>query len=190
MELKDAILKRRSIRKYKSTPVSDEVLNELMELACWAPSGVNLQPWYFAVVRSPQQHAKIMQLMGTAAGRMKPMLDKRFPNHPEVAKETVSFIENVGGAPVIVLVFFYTDYDESQGNASLQSIGAAVENLCLAACDKGLGTCWMTAAHMVKEDLTREFGQGKGEFVAMVALGEPDEEARAPKRREGRFDLL
>ncbi|RLD97525.1 MAG: hypothetical protein DRI92_05515, partial [Aquificota bacterium] len=50
MELRDAILGRRSVRKYKSDPVPKEVLEEIMDLAVWAPSGMNRQNWFFVVV--------------------------------------------------------------------------------------------------------------------------------------------
>jgi len=53
MELRDAILGRRSTRKYLDKDVSDTQLIELIENACWAPSATNRQPWFFTVVRTP-----------------------------------------------------------------------------------------------------------------------------------------
>ncbi len=191
MELKDAILGRRSVRKYKDTPVSDELLQEVLDMTMWAPSGVNLQPWCFVVVRSEEGHKSVLQHMGATAQRFKPVLEERFANHPEVAKETVSFLQNLGGAPVVVLVFKYTTYEgEEQNFGCEQSVAAAIQTFCLAAHAKGLGTCWMTAGHAVKEELTREFGEGKGEYMAMISLGYPDEQARAPKRKEGRYEFV
>ena len=52
MELKEIIYSRRSVRKYQSTPIPHEVLEELLEGAMMAPSGVNTQPWYFVVLES------------------------------------------------------------------------------------------------------------------------------------------
>ena len=49
MELKEAVMKRRSIRGYLDTPVSREVIREVLELAVHAVSGVNSQPWEFYV---------------------------------------------------------------------------------------------------------------------------------------------
>ena len=51
MEVIDAIKTRRSIRKYKSTPVDDKTLEQVLEAAQWAPSWANTQCWRFIVVR-------------------------------------------------------------------------------------------------------------------------------------------
>ena len=58
MELKEAIYGRRSVRKYSDRMVEDDVLKEIMDAAMWAPSGVNLQPWYYVVVRTPESMAR------------------------------------------------------------------------------------------------------------------------------------
>ena len=49
MELTEAIRKRRSVRKYRDEAVPAEVLEELLNLACWAPSAENEQPWLSSV---------------------------------------------------------------------------------------------------------------------------------------------
>ena len=46
MELRDCIYGRRSVRKYSSQRIADETLEEILDAAMWAPSGVNLQPGY------------------------------------------------------------------------------------------------------------------------------------------------
>jgi nitroreductase len=60
MEVKDAINKRRSIRKYGSEPVADEIIKEIIEAARLAPSGCNAQPWRFYVINKKQtlEHLK------------------------------------------------------------------------------------------------------------------------------------
>ncbi len=50
MELLEAIKSRKSIRAYKPDPVPKKVLTELLEVARWAPSGTNTQPWEFFVL--------------------------------------------------------------------------------------------------------------------------------------------
>lgn len=69
METRDAILRRRSIRKYKDTPISDEDLQEIMECGMYAPSASNLQPWHFVVVKSPDKKKKVEELMGLVIHR-------------------------------------------------------------------------------------------------------------------------
>ncbi|MBO3754526.1 MAG: nitroreductase family protein, partial [Candidatus Brockarchaeota archaeon] len=55
----EAIKTRRSIRKYKSTPVEDEKIMECLEAARWAPSANNSQPWEFLVVKNPETRRKL-----------------------------------------------------------------------------------------------------------------------------------
>ena len=59
MRMMKEIATRRSIRKYKAEPVSDDVIRQLLESACLAPSGSNTQPWHFIVVRDPQIKAQL-----------------------------------------------------------------------------------------------------------------------------------
>ena len=47
----EAIQKRRSIRKFKDTPVPDELIEQMLEAARLAPSGTNRQPWRFQIIK-------------------------------------------------------------------------------------------------------------------------------------------
>ena len=51
-EFLDFVIRRRSIRKYLEKPVSDEDLNMILEAGRWAPSGTNIQPWKFVVIKN------------------------------------------------------------------------------------------------------------------------------------------
>ena len=61
MKVLDAIVSRRSVRKYKTDPVSDEQVTTLLESARFAPSGSNRQPWQFIVVRSAAKKQRIVE---------------------------------------------------------------------------------------------------------------------------------
>ncbi|TET65175.1 nitroreductase [Candidatus Bathyarchaeota archaeon] len=54
MSLLDVIFRRRSIRRYKSKPVPDGVLKNILEAGRLAPSADNIQPWHFIVVTAPE----------------------------------------------------------------------------------------------------------------------------------------
>lgn len=192
MDLYTAMLERRSVRSYQSEPIPEEILEQIMAAAVMAPSAVNLQPWYFVVIKSEGALEKLKTVMEQVAAKMFPNLEKRFPNHPEVVKETNTFITDLGGAPVCVLVFQYkTDYSKTESSI-LQSISAAIENLMLAAWGLGVGSCWLTApVEAGMEEVLREsFAPDKGEFVAMVTLGYAEKIPKAPKRRDGRVSYL
>ena len=59
MDTIEAILSRRSIRKYNKKPVSDEVIKKLLEVAMSAPSAGNEQPWHFIIIDDPLILSKI-----------------------------------------------------------------------------------------------------------------------------------
>ena len=190
MDLMQAILERRSVRKYESTPVSDELISELLDAAVWAPSGTNMQPWYFVAVRSDERRGEILDIMQGVSTKFAPVLDERFANYPEVKRDTLSFIESLGGAPVVVLAFLLKDYPEADRFPLEQSIAAAIQNFMLAAHAKGLKTCWLTAPKLSAPQLEAAFGQGKGPFMGMITLGYGEQPARGPKRKEDRFELI
>ena len=116
MELQEAILKRRSIRKFKDTEVSKEDIKKLLELAMAAPSALNKQPWEFIVITNKEILEKI--------------------------RSTVRFMKH--NAPVAVIVCGNKDRFISAPvkNFYMEDCSAAIENFMLGATDLGLGTCW------------------------------------------------
>ena len=68
----------------------------------------------------------------------------------------------------------------------------ALENLLLAAWDKGIGSCWLSAPQRMGfgPALQERFAPDKGEFVAMVTLGYPDQAPKMPPRRDGRYTIV
>ena len=189
MELNRVLIERRSVRKYKDTPVPRELLAELLELACWAPSGVNRQPWYFLALTQPEEIAGMKARLEEIAEGIRPLLESRFPTHPEVLEETLRFVRSMGGAPVYILAFLQRDYPDREPMAL--SVAAAIENLLLAAYEKGLGSCWLYAANEagLSDTLRRMYAPDKGDLVSMIALGYPDQEPRAPLRKPGRWEI-
>ena len=187
MELKDVMINRRSVRKYHDQPISDEVLTDIFETALWAPSSVNLQPWYFVVVRSPEERKKLAGILALSKERIRPKIEERFQNNPEVVKDTLTFMESMGGAPVCVLVFSYTQYQEDLQASVALSVAAAMQNLMLAAYDKGIGTCWNTGS---AKEIEEAYGQNKGQYVGTISMGYCDFPTYAPPRKKGRYVLI
>ncbi len=191
MEAREVLLGRRSVRRYQSTPIPEEVLRDILEAALAAPSAVNMQHWYFVVLRSAGALEELKGLMGRVSTAFQPVLEERFARHPEQIGITNRFMTTLGGAPVCVLAFLLKpDYPDRDG--ALQSVSAALENLMLAAWDKGVGSCWMSAPQRMGfgPELQRRFAPDKGEFVAAVTLGYPDASPKMPPRREGRYTML
>ncbi|MGN0984876.1 MAG: nitroreductase family protein [Candidatus Enterenecus sp.] len=191
MEARECLLTRRSVRKYKSEPLPDELLMEILEPALAAPSAINLQHWHFVVVRSPEAMADLREIMVRVVEKFNPVLRERFAKNPETIAETQNFLVSLGGAPVCVLAFLLKD-DYPDEHGAVQSVSAAIENLLLAAWDRGVGSCWISAPQRMGfgPELRDRFAPGKGKFVAAVTLGWPDQSPQMPPRREGRYTFI
>ena len=116
MEAFEAILSRRSIRKYLATPVSEHELHQLLDAAMNAPSSANGQPWHFVVVSDRKLLDQIPQ----------------FHAYSNMLKE----------APVAVVVCGDLTLEKTKG-VWVQDCSAATQNLLLAARALGLGSVWL-----------------------------------------------
>lgn len=208
MEFKDVIMNRRSVRSYEDRPVSDEDLKEILEAGLYAPSAVDLQPWYFVAVKSPDEMKKVYEVMGKVSDDCAPALKERFSAFPQVADESIKFIRMLGGAPVVILAFLNKPGLAKTDAPMVESVSAAIENILLAATAKGLGSCWLTAPLQDSNNdsgkcwlvpaeegensraLREAFAPDKGELVAIVTLGYAKKTPKAPKRKEGRFVIV
>ena len=192
METREALAGRRSVRLYrKDLPVSQEDLTAILDSACMAPSAINLQHWYFVVLRSEEAMSDFKAIMRRVSDKFHPILKDRFAKNPETIRDTETFLSSLGGAPVCILAFFLkNDYPDRDG--AMQSVSAALENLMLGAWDRGLGTCWMSAPQRMGfgPEIQERFAPGKGEFVAAVTLGYPEKVGPMPRRREGRYTIV
>ncbi len=115
MDTMEAILTRRSIRKYTKQPVPDEMLKELLKAAMYAPSAGNQQPWCFIVIND----SKIMNEI------------PKYHSYAQMLKE----------APVAILVC--CDSNLQRGEYGVQDCSAATQTILLAAHAKGLGAVWL-----------------------------------------------
>lgn len=192
MEFEQVVFGRRSVRSYTNEPVSDQDLSYILEAGLHAPSGVDLQPWYFVVVRSPERMEQLIEVMGRVSARIAPAIQARFARHPEVAEESLRFIHRLGGAPVCVLAFWYQPEYPKRESPVIQSVSAAIENMLLAAYDRGLGSCWMTAplGMSAQTELQERFAPGKGPLVALFTIGHPAQTPKMPPRKPGRYIIL
>ncbi len=73
MEFDKVISLRRSIRKYKQQGIPDQNINELLEAARWAPSGLNLQPWRYVVVKDKAMIGSIAEAIPSEVAAAAPL---------------------------------------------------------------------------------------------------------------------
>lgn len=145
------IQSRRSLRRYESRPVSDDILQSILTAATWAPSAHNRQPWRFVVIRSTDVKERLAQAMGA---RLRRDLEQDHVPASVIDRDVMRSYERLTSAPVVVMVCLsmmdmdrYGDKrrDGHEWTMAVQSTAMAGQNLLLMAHAYGLGACWMCA---------------------------------------------
>jgi nitroreductase len=185
VELRDAIQKRRSIRRFSSEPVTLEQVKQLIDAAVMAPSSMNAQPWHFTVVAGKVRD----EVVETVSKSTTYLADILQTMDAQSRLQAESFVCDLGGAPVIILVSMPHGLEEYQRLVDLLSIGGAVQNLMLEAHDMGLATCNITFSFWVRDELAERVGIN-GEIVSLVVLGHPGESPGDPGRDREVVDYI
>jgi nitroreductase len=146
-EVVKTIYERRSVRNFTEAPVDRRVIQEILRAASWAPSGLNNQPWRFAIIWDQG----VKEEMG------------RLTRYASVLKN----------AAVLIPVFL--DQESSYDRVKdCQAIGACLQNLLLAVHSYGLGATWIGEILKNKERvLTILELPERLELMAVVAVGHP-----------------
>jgi nitroreductase len=116
MDTLEAILTRRSVRKYTDKPISDEIVRQLLQAAMQAPSAANEQPWHFIVIKERRTLNQV----------------PTFHPHSHMLKQ----------AALAILVCEDTSQEVYGGRGPLDC-SAATMNMLLAAHAMGLGAVWV-----------------------------------------------
>jgi len=170
MELNDAILTRRTIRKFTEKEVTDEQVKDLLEAARWAPSWANTQVWEFIVVRDPSMKEKIVETYSENNPARKCSLAASVLV-VACAKEGVSGCKEGNEATAL-------------SNWYMFDLGMAVQNFCLKAHDMGLGTVVVGFLDHNKCAELLEIPDGYTPVV-ILPVGEPAVTAKqGPPRKE------
>jgi len=188
MELYEAIRGRRSIRQFRGDAVPRGLIDKILQVAMWAPSGMNQQNWYFVVVRG-ERLQRLRQLCKKAFDRqIKGVISLVFHGNPTILEETEHFFATLGNAPVAISVY-RTETPEGD-LTDIQSVAAAIQNLLLAAYAEGLGACWMTGPLAVEEEINLLLGMQGKRLQALIPIGYPASSPPAPRRRGGKIKWL
>ena len=163
MSLYELILSRRSIRQFKPEPVSRSILEKLTNAARLAPSGANLQPLEFVVVDEEEVRKRLFPCLRWAAYIVP-------EGNPQPGQEPVAY--------VVVLVNL-----KLRKKGYERDVGAAVENMILAAWEERVGSCWIANADIEKiKDMLNVPEDYKVDSV--LALGYPAEEPITEELKE------
>jgi nitroreductase len=212
MELESVIRGRRSIRAYTNEQVSEDLVRSILDAARWAPSWRNTQAWNVGVV-SGGALERYKQEFKAAAERDEPVgLDlpatTEWPPACSVRtaalmKSRAATLEAAGeatdpaaalarmadlfGAPCLLLFGFENCLAEAYASFDTAMF---VENVCLAAHDRGLGTCVVATVIRYPELLRRLLpGAESKRFVVAVTLGHPQPDAPANTFTRSRADV-
>jgi len=154
---------RRTTRRYTEQDVNEEQVETLLEMAMYAPSRLNRQPWHFVVIRD----AELQRQLGEQL-RVRPYLEE---------------------APVVIAV----GASPKASPTWIMDVSAATQNILLAAEAIGLGATWISSPDSVvwdecEETMRQELGvPADVRIPTLIAVGHPDREM-APHAKERRFD--
>jgi nitroreductase len=190
MDVIETIRTTRAIRRYTDEAVSDEEIWTCLRAAMQAPSGGNIQPWRFLVVRDPDKKQRIGELYGKAYDRYEKALLASLPPFPNEAAEagfdrtrraSRHLAEHLGEAQALVLVLaarIDLTLRDAEGPLDIGTIWAsvypAVQNLMLAARALGIGTALTTVYRIRQDDVRAVCGiPEQWEIAALVPMGRP-----------------
>lgn len=158
MELIEALLSRRSIRKYSDKKIEKEKIDIMLKAAMYAPSAMNYQPWEFIVMNDKKLFSEMLKII----------------THAEMLNESTLAILVCGDLN-----------KEKYEEYNAQNCSAATQNILLAAHDLGLGAVWI-AAYPNKEviqKIKRLLNLPENILpVSLISIGYPAEEKTAEDR--------
>ena len=163
MDLYEAILNRRSIRKYKDKEIDEDIINKIIEAGIWAPSAGNLQSWEVIVVKDHQTKDKLA-----------------------VACYIREFMAEA--AVVLVICAHKSKSERTYGERGyelycIQDAACAAQNMLLMIHNLGLGACWNGSFD--EDSVSDLLGIPEGvQPVAIITVGYPDEKPLPPPRLE------
>lgn len=174
----DIIFKRRSIRLFENKEIPDEILHYILRAGVWAPSPKNRQPWKMIVVK------------GNAKKEMLACMEKgiaRSEAGEGIISGNAAYISNakytmkcMAAAPVTVFIVNplgknirddWTAADKIHEMSDVQAIGAAAENMALAATAQGVGSLWNGNVFFAYDEFKEWLGAG--EMVLAMSFGYP-----------------
>lgn len=158
MEVQEALLNRRSIRKYKDQKISNENIDKILKTAMYAPSAMNLQPWQFIVI---DEKDVLIETINSI-------------HYAEMLRQSAAAILVCGDVGI-----------EKNESWLLQNCSASIQNILLAAHGLGIGSCWISIHGMddVYKKIKGQFKLPENIVpVSLISLGYPDETVTAEER--------
>lgn len=168
MNTMEAILSRRSVRQYSQEMVLDTDIEEILKAGKHAASGMNRKVWHFVVVQNPEILAELEETVGEAKQKTNPFFEVK----------------------TVILVFV----DTSISTTPIEDGSLALGNMMLAATHLGIGTCWVNANKMYKDDKYNTFKdkirpKENYDLIGTITVGYP-KDGVFPKQSAQKEDVV
>lgn len=163
MEFFEVIHKRRSVRYFKEEPVPEELVEKIIDAARWAPTACNRQAYRFIRLNDKKILRKLVEAFSSY------------------------YIEK---SPVVILVCYSNRTDNVEYRDYIQSVGAVIQNMQLAAAALGLGAAWSDT--LPPKNYVRKLLKIPWHYdpFAIVSIGYPGATVRALPRKHEIKDLI
>jgi len=160
--LLELVKNRRSVRKFKPDPVPDEYVDKIIEVARWAPSGFNTQPWDFVVVKRKELKDRIVEINNEYFARWGKIEDTsevwQEPGRERKRQGIHAVTWHYGDAPVFIILFgdlrtraglplAVRSSKERAESIFTSSLASAFIYMHLAATSLDLASQWVSAVH-------------------------------------------
>ncbi len=201
MEFKTVLENRTSIRSFKADPVPVEDIREMIRLAGLAPSINNYQPWSFILITNKTLMNEMADII---AERIKEYPMKNSKLSATVTSQVEWFSTFFRDAPAIVAIVLeeyetvwergvtlgHDEINRIRNFPDIQSAGACIENLLLAAVDMGYGGCWLSGPMVASKDIETILEiKTPSRLLSFVAIGKPLKDNK-PKGKENLGDRI
>jgi len=192
LDIAQAVITRRSIRRFKPKRVPRDIIKIILDMARWAPSAHNAQPWRLVVIDDDEVKRKLASEMGRAW-----LSDLEKDGVPREKAERIVRIESwerITNSPIVIIACLtmenmdrYPDRRRRKAEylMAVQSVAAYIQNILLLAHNEGLGACWICAPLFCQGAVRKVLGLPKSiEPQAMIIMGYADEKPNPPPRRK------
>jgi nitroreductase len=191
MDLYQAIHSRRSIRKFASTPIPEEVLERMLKAMQAAPSGKNAQPWRFIIVREAETRKKIADICAFFTSSGREICQDWIADAPVIivvcGNPAEAYVKIHQEDRIIIASQDYLVEVQKTGSAVWESgllvdLTIPMDHLSLAAVAEGLGGCWVAG---LREDKLKEILEIPSSWraPAIMPVGYPLEQPEARRRK-------
>jgi len=201
MELKDVIENRTSVRSFTKEPVNIDDIKEMVRLAAHAPSVNNYQPWKFIAITNKELLENMAEKVASRISDLPANNSKASDNIKSQVEWFATFFRDAPALIAITMETYETvlekgvnltheQINEIRLHPDLQSAGACMQNLLLAATDMGYGACWLSAPMIAVDNLEYLLKVEKNyKLISFAAIGRPVNEP-SPKSKKSVNDIL